>query len=173
MPIVMGPPAFVTLSNIRTIPSSTGWTITFDTDQPVLMAMDYWSQNDPSLQNPWAGSVLEGVLTTHHSIATAALPAGKHVGYVFGYSLRLDANDVSGLTLRPQQGLVQLLGARAPGQTAFGNALSVPVRFYQFGGTPPPGPGGTQPGGGGPNIGNWSTYTWAQYNPKGTTYPTP
>lgn len=158
MPIVMGPPAFITLSNVRSIPTNTGFTLTFDTDQPCLMAMDYWSQNDPSLQG-LAGSVLEGLNVTHHSIVTNALPAGNHTGYMFGYSLRLDANDSSGKTLRSQQGFVQLLGARSS------RNLSVPVRWNNFGdGTAPPG---------GAGIGNWSTYKWAQYNPKLTTYPTP
>lgn len=158
-PIVMGPPAFITLSNIRTIPVNNGFTLVFDTDQPVLMAMDFWSHDDPSLQSPWAGSVLEGQLVTHHSINTGALPVGNHAGYYFGYSLRLDANDVSGKVLRSQQGMVQLPGARAQ------RNLSVPVRWNMFG------DGSRPPGGGG--IGNWSSYTWAQYNPKGTTYPTP
>ena len=158
MPIVMGPPAFITLSNIRTAPTNTGFTLTFDTDQPCLMAMDYWGHDDPSLQG-LAGSVLEGLNTTHHSITTNALPAGNHTGYYLGYSLRLDANDSSGKTLRSQQGMVQLTGARSS------RNQTVPVRWNTFG------DGSAPPGGGG--IGNWSTYKWAQYNPKGTTYPTP
>lgn len=142
---------YITLSNVTPIPTPTGFTVNFNTDVPCLMAMDYWSQNDPSLQN-LAGSVLEGVLTTQHSITTAALPAGKHGGYVMGFSLRLDANDTTQLTLRGYQGFVQLLGARQQAN------LQVPVKFYTLGdGTAPPGGGGN---------GNWSTYKWAQYAPK-------
>lgn len=154
--IIAGPPSFVTLSNIRTIPRANGFALTFDTDQPVLMAMDFWSHNDPALPN--AGSVLEGVLTTHHTIDTGTLPAGNHGGYYLGYSLRLDANDVSGKTLRSQQGMVKILGARTTT-----NGKAVPVRWNMFGGTPPPNGQG----------GNWSTYTWAQYSPSGKAYPQP
>lgn len=151
-----GPPAFITLSNIRTIPRTNGFSVTFDTDQPVLMAMDFWSHNDPSLTT--AGSVLEGNLTTRHTIDTGALPGTNHGGYYLGFSLRLDANDVSGKSLRSQQGFVKILGARTTT-----NGKAVPVRWNMFGGTPPPNGQG----------GNWSTYTWSQYNPKGTTYPAP
>jgi hypothetical protein len=127
--------------------------VNFVTDIACLMAMDYWAQNDPSLQN-LAGSVLEGILTTQHSIATAALPAGKHAGYVFGFSLRLDSNDTTGLSLRSYQGMVQLPGARAQA------GMQTPIKFTTFGTLYPPTPGGN-PGGF-----NWSTYAWAQYAPK-------
>lgn len=162
-------PYVTSISNIRAIPTATGFTVTFETDVPVLMAMDYWAQNDPSLPAPLAGSVLEGVLRQTHSITTTALPAGDHTGKVFGYSLRLDSNDVSGKLCRSQQGFVQLLGARTVAKL---NA--VPVRFNNYGdGTRPANGGATAQG---PYLvggGNWSSYTWAQYNPKLTTYPTP
>lgn len=162
-------PYVTSISNIRAIPTATGFTVTFDTDVPVLMAMDYWAQNDPSLPAPLAGSVLEGVLRQQHSITTSALPAGDHTGKVFGYSLRLDSNDVSGKLLRSQQGFVQLLGARTVAKL---NA--VPVRFNMYGdGSRPANGGGTGPLLNGAAAGNWSSYTWAQYNPKMTTYPTP
>ena len=166
-------PYVTSISNIKATPTSTGFTVTCDTDVPVLLAMDYWAQNDPSLPAPLAGSILEGVLRQQHSMTTNALPAGDHTGRVFGFSLRLDSNDVSGKTLRSYQGFVQLLGARTVAKL---NA--VPVRFNQYGdGTRPAnggatsqaGPTGTYLVGGG----NWSSYTWAQYNPKLTTYPTP
>jgi hypothetical protein len=168
MPIVAGPAGFITLSNIVATPTNAGFTVTFDTDQPVLMAMDYWAQNDPSLPQPLAGSVLEGQLRMRHSITTNALPAGNHGGYTFGFSLRLDAADVSGKSLRSQQGFVRLLGGRVQ------QGRSVPVRFNMYGdGTRPANGGGTTSLGQGPAAGNWSSYTWAQYNPKMTTYPTP
>lgn len=163
--IISGPPAFITLSNIRTVPTSNSFTITFETDQPVLMAMDLWSHNDPSIGS--MASILEGVLRTNHTIATGALPAGNHAGYYIGYSLRLDANDVSGKTLRSQQGFVQLIGAR--NQTG----KAVPVRWNQFGDATRPPNGGGNPARSMEGSGNWNSYTWAQYNPKGTTYPTP
>ena len=133
-----GPPGYITISNIKATATNNSFTVTFDTDQPVLMAMDWWSHNDPSITA--AGSVLEGVLRTNHTIATGAMPAGDHSGKFFGFSLRLDANDVSGKTLRSYQGFVQLLGART---VAKQNAVN--VRWNSFA---------------------WNRYTWAQYNPK-------
>lgn len=151
---------FITLSNVAWVPSTNSFTVTFDTDIPCLMAMDFWSHNDPSIPPGTAGSVLEGVLRTHHVISSGALPAGDHTGKYFGFSLRIDANDVSGGKLRSQQGFVKLIGART---VAKQNA--VPVRWNMFGGTPPPPAGGAG--------GNWSTYTWAQYSPSGKAYPAP
>lgn len=149
---------FVTISNVQIVPAANSFTVKFETDAACLMAMDFWSQNDPSITT--AGATLEGVARTQHTISTGALPAGDHTGKTFGFSLRMDANDVSGFGIRPYQGTVQLLGART---TAKLNAL--PVRWNTFG-------DGTRPAGGG-GIGNWSSYTWAQYNPKGSTYPAP
>jgi hypothetical protein len=148
---------YITLSNIAWSATNNAFTVTCTTDVACMIQMDYWSQNDPSIPQPIAGTVAEAGPVTRHTFTTPALPGvvGSHAGKVFGFSLRIDANDTTGLTLRSQQGWVQLIGARAyAGQT-------LPVRFYTFGnGTPPP------PSGGGGN-GNWSSYTWAQYNPKG------
>jgi hypothetical protein len=158
---------FITLSNIRPIPTASTFSVQFDTDVACKMAMDWWSQNDPSITASTA--VLEGSALTRHSIAAGAFPAGDHTGKVFGFSLRLDATDATGLTLRSYQGFVQLLGARTVAKL---NA--VPVRWNMFGdGTRPANGGGTGPLLNGPAAGNWSSYTWAQYNPKMTTYPTP
>lgn len=149
---------YITLSNVVATPTANSFTVTFDTDIPCKMAMDWWSHNDPSIVA--SSSVLEGTTVTRHSITTGAMPAGDHTGKYFGFSLRLDATDVSGKTLRSYQGFVRLIGART---TAKLNA--VPVRFNNYG-------DGTRPAGGA-GVGNWSSYTWAQYNPKNTTYPTP
>jgi hypothetical protein len=153
---------YITISNVKPIPTASTFSVQFDTDVACKMAMDWWSQNDPSITV--ATSVLEGSALTRHNIAAGAFPAGDHTGKVFGFSLRLDATDTTGLTLRSYQGFVQLLGARTVGK---GNA--VPVKFYTFGdGTRPANGGGTGPYLGGPNAGNWSSYTWSQWNPKGT-----
>lgn len=159
--------AWVTIRDVQVIPTATSFTVKFFTDFPCLMAMDWWSQNDPSITS--ASSVLEGVARTQHTISTGAFPAGDHTGKTFGFSLRMDANDTSGLGIRPYQGTVQLLGART---VAKQNAL--PVRWNTFGdGTRPVDGGGTGPLKNGPAAGNWSSYTWTQYNPKQTTFPTP
>jgi hypothetical protein len=156
-PLVAGPPGFITLSNVIPSSTATAFTVSFQTDQPVICRMDWWSQDDPSVTG--VVTIVDAGATTQHTFTTASLGAG-HAGKHFNFRLSLDPTDVSGKTLRPYFGTIQLIGARA------GTALAVPVRFYTFGGTPPP-----TPGGGG--IGNWSTYTWAQYNPKGSIYPAP
>lgn len=158
--IVAGPPLFATISNVQPIPANNAFQVVFDTDLPIQLQVDYWSQNDPSLPQPLAGTMSEAGPATHHVFSSGALPGGaNHSGYTFGFSIRKDANDVSNLTLRSYQGFVQLTGARST------RGLSVPVRWNTFG-------DGTRPAGGG-GIGNWSSYTWAQYNPKGSTYPAP
>jgi hypothetical protein len=162
------PQPWITISNIKPIPGTNAFTVTFDTDVTCLIQMDYWSHNDPSIPAGIAGVVTE-TATMRHTFTTPALPAGDHTGKYFGFSLRLDANDVSGYQMRSQQGMVRLIGARSVAKL---NA--VPVRWNTFGdGTRPANGGGTTNLGQGPAAGNWSSYTWAQYNPKGTTFPTP
>jgi hypothetical protein len=146
---------FITISNVKAIPTSSTFSVQFDTDVACKMAMDWWSQNDPSITTSTA--VLEGSALTKHNIAAGAFPAGDHTGKVFGFSLRLDATDTTGLALRSYQGFVQLLGARTTGK---GNA--VPVRFYSFSGPMD----AAVPAAG--QKGNWSTYTWSQWNSKST-----
>lgn len=166
--IVMGPPVFASIRDVLPSSTPTTFTVRATTDYPIQLQMDWWSQNDPSVITAGTAPVEAGP-TTQHSF-TVTLPAGNHAGYVFGFNFRQDSNDTSGFQWRPFQGTVQIVGSRAS------RNQTVPVRFYQFGGTPPPGAGGSAPpgpGSNGPNIGNWSTYTWAQYNPKLTTYPTP
>jgi hypothetical protein len=164
--IVMGPPLFVTISDIRTVVTSTTFTVTFTTDQACQCAINWTADTDPPSVGgaPPTGIVNDAAATTSHSIVVT--PAGGAGGKTYTFVIQLASTDSSGLQLRTRDGFVQLSGARAAGQTAFGYNLSVPVRFYRFGGTPPPAAGG---GG----IGNWNTYAWAQYNAKGTTYPTP
>jgi hypothetical protein len=164
MPIVMGPPLFVTLSNVKATPTATGFTLTFNSDQAFKAAAAY-SPIDENISN--SGSISDAAATTIHSIAINV--GTGHGGRNYAYVITVDPTDVSGLTLRPYNGSIRLLGGRSG--TAFGYNLSVPVRFYAFGGTPPAPSGGT--GGQGGGTGNWNQYIWPQYNPKGTTYPTP
>lgn len=156
--LVSGVPVFATIRDVKATPNPTGFVVTATTDVPILLQLDYWSQNDPSIPSGVGGTApAESGATTQHSFVVG-LGTG-HTGYWFGFNFRLDSNDVSGYLWRPYQGLVQISGARVA------RGLSVPVRFYQFGGTPPAPAGGAG--------GNWNQYTWAQWNSKGTTYPTP
>jgi hypothetical protein len=157
MPIVMGPPAFVTISDIRTVPTATGFTVTFTTDQSVQCALTWTADTDaPSIGGgPLSGTVNDAAATTVHSIAVT--PAQAAGGKTYLFSIGKATTDTTGLVVRPRDGFVQLTGARTPTQPM---GQSVPVKFYQFGDTPP------APAGGGPSKTKWSTYVWAQYAPK-------
>lgn len=152
--IVMGPPLFVTLSNIYDADTTTTFTITFDTDQPVICNVTAWAGSSPNVGTPLT-PVVDASARTHHVI-TVTPPAGN-AGNVFAFQIALDSTDTSGFTLRPYIGVTQLARRATP---------DVPARFYMYG-------DGSRPAGGGANKMNWSSYTWAQYNSKGTTYPTP
>ena len=157
MPLVAGPPAFVTISDIRTIPTATGFQVTFTTDQSVQCAVAWTADTDaPSIGGgPLTGIVNDAAATTVHSIAVT--PAQASGGKTYTFLVQKATTDTTGLVVRPRDGFVQLTGARTPVQ-AMGQ--SVPVKFYQFGDTPP------APAGGGPSKSKWSTYAWAQYAPK-------
>ena len=163
MPIVMGPPNFLTVSNIYDGTTSTVINLVFDTDQPCICRVDAYAGSVP-LVGPSVGNAKDASAVTHHVIPVTPSPSVP--GGIFAWNVTLDATDVSGLNFRPFNGVAQLGGARGAGQTAFGYNLSVPVRFFMYG-------DGSRPAGGGANKINWSSYTWAQWNPKGTTYPTP
>lgn len=89
---------------------------------------------------------------------TLALPAGSN-GKAFRWTMFMVPDDTTVRTY-PTDG-----GFRVPESRTVARGNALPVRFNTYG-------DGTRPASGG-GIGNWSSYTWAQYNPKGTTYPTP
>lgn len=160
--IVMGPPNFATVSNVVVSSTNQAFTVTFLTDQPCICNIQWWSLDDPSITT--VTTIVDAGATTRHTFTTANMGAG-HAGKHMAFQINMDPTDTSGLYIRPYVGTIQLIGARA------GTTLAVPVRFYAFGGNPPAPAGGT--GGQGGGTGNWNQYTWAQYNPKGTNYPTP
>ena len=146
---------YITLSNIIDSDTTTAFTITFDTDAACICNITAWPGSSPGV-GTMLGPILDASARTHHVLTIT--PAAGNAGQVFSFSINLDPTDTTGLTFRSYVGVTQLVRRATP---------DVPVRFYAFGGTPPPGAGGT-PGGY-----NWNTYVWAQYNPKGTTFPTP
>jgi len=156
--IVMGPSAFVTLSNVAAAPNAAGDTVVFtvETDQAVQLRFTVWDAQNPSVTaGGQEGSAILGRRTFSYALSPLTASAqGKVMGY------EITSLTTPPPTLRPFQGTVRIGAART---VAKNNA--VPVRWNMFG-------DGTRPAGGG-GIGNWSSYTWAQYNPKMTTYPTP
>ena len=158
MPIVMGPPAYLTISNIRVVPSATGFTVNFTTDQPAQCAVFWIADTDaPSVGGgPLQGTSSDAAATVNHSIAVTPAQAAGGKTYVF--YIQMASTDTSGLVIKGSpDGFVQLTGARTPTQQI---GTSVPVKFYQFGNVTP------APAGGGPNKTSWSQYSWAQYAPK-------
>jgi len=156
-----GPPLFITLSNIYDSDTATSFTVTFDSDQAFVANLQAWAGSIPGQSGNAIATVTDSSAVLHH-VLQVTVGAG-HAGQVYSFNITVDSSDVSGLTLRPYNGVTQLAGARVPGSQM---GASVPVRFFMYG-------DGTRPAGGGPNHINWSSYTWAQWNPKGTTYPTP
>ena len=168
--IVAGPPLFATPRNMYIRATGTTIGVEFDTDQAIQLSL-VWQRTDPGAdpgQAPLGGTVTDAAAATHHLLVT---PASLAPGQAVLLTVQLASTDSTGLTFRPIVTQQKTIGARAAGRQAFGYNLSVPVRFHAFGGTPPAPAGGT--GGQGGGTGNWNQYTWAQYNPKGTTYPTP
>ena len=162
--IVMGPAAFTTPSNIVTSPQPTTFTVAFDTDQLCLCQIAVTQVDPPPMPGtaPVFSTVVDAAPTYHHVLVyTPTTPS-----FMYGIVIELAPADTSGLFMR--QYVTQF---RADYVRISNPARSVPVRFYKFGGTPPPGPGGSLGPGAGPNIGNWNTYSWAQYNPSGRPYP--
>jgi len=151
---------YITLANIIAASNASGgaFTVTFDT---VSVCRITTSPTN-------SGTVTDSSAVTRHTL-TVTFSDARNAGQNFGFRIRLDTSDTSALTFRSYTGSLRLNGSRTTGK---GNA--VPVRWNMFGdGTRPANGGGTGPLLNGPNSGNWSSYTWAQYNPKGTTFPAP
>lgn len=162
-PLVAGPSGFVTLSDVNagSSPNGASLVFTFNTDQAVQLSVslvDARFPGSPPIVSNEAGAA--------QGRRTLTVPLTGMAGQVVNFTI--SSLTPPPPTLRPYTGSVRIAGSR--GGTA---NPPVPIRFYMFGGTPPP------PAGGGPlppapgNQGNWNSYAWAQYNPKGTTYPTP
>ena len=168
--IISGPPAFLTLSNVAPIswaPIGQRVAIYFDSDQSFISRVSWTSPDDQTIP-PGFFTELGANSKGHAPVIDLGAPhPGKHIIF----TITVDPSDTSGLTLRPYVGTYDFPGTRMPAPIA---GISVPVRFYMFGdGTRPPNGGGTGPLLNGPAAGNWSSYTWAQYNPKGTVFPAP
>ena len=161
MPLTAGPPLFTRPSNVYLRATGTSMGIEFDTDQAIQLSM-VWQRTDPGADPgvaPVGGTVTDAAAATHHLLVT---PASLAPGQLILMTVQVAATDSTGLTFRPMVAQQRTINTRMPAPVA---GRSVPVRWNTFG-------DGTRPAGGG-GIGNWSSYTWAQYNPKGTTYPTP
>jgi len=158
MPIVAGPSLFVTLSNVIATPNAAGTVVTFSvtTDQSVQLNFRIWDAQTPSVSaSGTEAAAAAGTRTFAYTLSpVSANPQGKVMGF------EITSVTAPPPTLRPYQGTVRIPAART-----VANQKAVPVRHNMFG-------DGTRPSGGG-GVGNWSSYTWAQYNPKMTTYPTP
>jgi|SRR5215831_4802260 len=157
----------VVLSDVQAAPNAAGDTVVFwvDTgDSSVQLNFRIWDVTNPSVSaSGTEASAKSGRRNFSYALAPlTSTPQGKTMGY------EITSTTAPPPTLRPYQGVVRIPGARTVAKL---NA--VPVRWNSFGGTPPAPAGGTGGQGATGATGNWNQYTWAQYNPKGTTYPTP
>lgn len=155
--LVAGVPKFLTLSEIYAVPGIDMFEVTCLTDGNCTLMLSWERTNPPANPGefPVRGTVSDVGPTMRHRLAvpddTIAVSPRQGTPQEVRYEISLDPTDSSGRTLRPYIGTLKL--RQTP--TNF-----VPVKFYEFGGTPPPTPGGDE--------GDWNTYTWAQYNPNGT-----
>lgn len=162
-----GSPIIRTIAVAPAVPTSTQATITYSTDIAGKGTFTWWPAGtqrppDPVSTSADTGQVIEGTNVTSHSQAAAA---GLVPGRQYNYDLKV--TDTGGTnTSRTASGTFFMPGARAAIPPPNG-PQAVTTRFYNYGssGTPPAG------GGSGTLAGNWSTYTWAQYNPKNTSFP--
>lgn len=148
-----GPSAFVTLSDVSAEPNANNDGIIFKvtTDQSVQLRFRIWDALNPSVVI--VANEAGAKAGPRQLVAPLATLTADATGDVLGYEIL--STTAPPPTLRPFSGTVRMAGART---VAKGNA--VPVRFNGFSGSfsaavPALGVGG-----------NWSRYTWSQWNPK-------
>ena len=147
---------FLTLRDVTTTPNAagTGFTVSCNTDALCTLKLDWWQMG---VANPTINSISDSFPSSAKHAFTASGLTGMQ-GSSIGFRIYLDPLDGSGLTLRDYFGTF-----RSPGARGGTTNPPTPVRFYNFGGNGQPLPGNQQ--------GNWSTYTWAQWNPNGKAFP--
>jgi hypothetical protein len=154
----------VICSSFTVTPAADGssFTLAFQTDVPTAWTVT-WYPLDAAIQTAPAntGSVSEAALATNHAIVCAL--GSTFPGRVFGWATSQNGGvDATTYIHRAEVGSIRL-----PGSRTVARQNATPVRFYNFGGTPPAPAGGGTP----PAAGNWSQYTWAQYAPKSNAFP--
>ena len=149
---------YINIFNVTFSSTATGgaMTVTCETDQACILSMDYYPQDGRLSSAPSNnGTVTDSGALLKHTF-TVTFSDARNAGQNFGFRIRKDATDTTALGIRDYIGSLRLAGSRTTGK---GNA--VPVRFYTFSG---PGTGAVPAAG---QLGNWSTYTWSQWNAKG------
>ena len=165
-----GPAAFITLRDITFANDATNIYIRCTTDQATRLTFRMWRTNNPLVVYSETETPTAILGMRYQTLARSNLGAMDFSGETVMIEIltTVPPNPVGSAYLRPYSGSLRITGARS---VAKGNA--VPVRWNQFGdGTRPPN-GGGNPARNMEGSGNWSSYTWAQYNPKMTTYPAP
>lgn len=143
---------YITLSNVSPVPTPTGFAVSFDTDVACQCQMPWWPTQNPQSGPGFLSGPADASPVTHHTLAVNI--GASAAGQSYQFQLVLSAADTTNLIFRAYQGSVQILGARAAA------GMVIPVKFFTYGTSYPPTPGNQQ--------GNWSTYSWSQWNPKGT-----
>lgn len=137
--------AFAQISNVGFSSTTQAFSLTFQTDVLVVTRVDWRALSEAPNPGsaPAGGSSFDPGPRLQHSF-TFNLGAG-HEGQTYQFGISLDSSDVTGRAIRPYIGTVSLRSGRTP----------LPVEFHGFTVTPPV-----------------LNYTWAQYNPNGTTNAT-
>jgi hypothetical protein len=159
---VVGTPQFVRLSDIYAVPGIDMFEVTCITDAPCMLQLAWERTNPPADPGgvPLTGTVEDIGPTTNHRLS---VPAGsiaqqprqqiaQEVRFEIGLSPTDSSLDAQGVPRELREYVSTLKLRQQPWNF-------VPVKFYEFGGTPPPLPGGDEA--------DWNTYAWAQYNPNG------
>lgn len=156
---IQGLPQFIRLSDVYDVPGTDMFEVTCITDYYCMLRLSWERTNppaDPGSQ-PLRGTVEDvGPLIFHRlqvPVGTIAQQRRQQMPQEVRFYIDLSPSDTTQRHLRAYVGTLKL--RQRPWNF-------VPVRFYQFGGQPPPVPGG--------DDGFWNTYDWAQYNPSGLAW---
>jgi len=153
---IQGLPQFIRLSDIYPVPGTDMFEVTCITDYYCMLMLSWERTNPPANPGgaPLTGTVEDIGPQINHRLT---VPAGaiaqqprQQIAQEVRFEISLSPSDTSYRELRPYIGTLKL--RQQPWNF-------VPVKFYEFGGTPPPPAGGDE--------GDWNTYAWAQYNPNG------
>lgn len=154
--MVAGPPPYITLSNIIMGNDATNMYVRCDTDQSCQLRYRMWREKDPAtIYTETESSAAVG--KRYQTLPRSGLGAMDVAGEVvfIELSVPVPPNPATPY-MRTYTGTTRVTGRRTTT-----NGTAVPVRFNGFTGpfsaaVPTLG-----------TKGNWSTYTWSQWNPKG------
>ena len=153
-----GPAAFITLRDITFASDANNIYVRCTTDIATLLTFRTCRTKDPNTIYTETESPTPILGMRYQTLPRSNLGPADYSGetVLIEISTQVPPNSVGSPYLRPYTGSLRLVGART-----VANGKALPVRFNGFSGSyaaavPPLG-----------TKGNWSTYTWSQWNTKG------